>query len=174
MDWKALRSEFPVTNRYVYLDHAGVSPLPLRVSRAMSDFVREVTLNGTVNSEEWHATVEECRRLRAKLMNAGPDKVAFTKNTTQGLLIAANGTGWRKGDNVVITNAEFQANVYPWMSLETLGVETHIVEERDGCIPVESIESAIDSITALPLCLTPEGSKKALTTQSEYMGSKPH
>jgi selenocysteine lyase/cysteine desulfurase len=70
------------------------------------------------------------------------------KNTTQGILIAANGIDWQAGDNVVTTAVEFPANVYPWWSLkERYGVETRMVPERDGCIYIENIASAIDTRT---------------------------
>ena len=70
------------------------------------------------------------------------------KNTTQGLIIAANGIDWQRGDNVVTTSVEFPANVYPWWNLkERYGVETRMVQERRGQIFAEEIEAANDART---------------------------
>lgn len=142
------RAEFPVTQSYVYMNHAGVAPLSRRVRDAMVGFVEDATVNGAVNVDTWTETVEMCRTVAAQLVNADATEIAFMKNTTQGILIAANGIDWREGDNVVTTAVEFPANVYPWWSLkERYGVETRMVPERDGRIHLEDIIEAIDERT---------------------------
>jgi len=142
------RAEFPVTKSYVYMNHAGVAPLSRRVRDAMVGFVEDATVNGAVNVDTWTETVEMCRTVAAQLVNADATEIAFMKNTTQGILIAANGIDWREGDNVVTTAVEFPANVYPWWSLkERYGVETRMAPERDGRIHLENIIEAIDERT---------------------------
>ena len=145
---KKWRSEFPVTETYIYMNHAGVAPLSRRVQDAMIGFIEDATVNGAVNAEQWAETAEICRAAAAHLINADTTEIAFMKNTTQGILIAANGIEWREGDNVVTTAVEFPANIYPWWSLkERYGVQTRMVPERDGGIHIEDIASAIDART---------------------------
>ena len=145
---KKWRREFPVTETYIYMNHAGVAPLSRQVQRAMAGFIEDATVNGAVNSEQWAETAEFCRASVAQLINASTTEIAFMKNTTQGILIAANGIDWREGDNVVTTAVEFPANIYPWWSLkERYGVQTRMVPERNGCIHIEDIASAIDART---------------------------
>lgn len=142
------RTEFPVTNTYIYMNHAGVAPLSRRASKAMRAFIDDATINGAVNVESWIETAEQCRASAAQLINADATEIAFMKNTTQGILIAANGIDWGEGDNVVTTAVEFPANVYPWWSLkERYGVETRMVPEKDGRIHLEDIISSIDENT---------------------------
>ncbi|RKU15957.1 aminotransferase [Candidatus Poribacteria bacterium] len=142
------RTEFPVTQSYVYMNHAGVAPLSNRVRNAMIGFAEDATVNGAVNVESWVETIESCRSVAAQLINADATEIAFMKNTTQGILIAANGIDWRAGDNVVTTAVEFPANVYPWWSLkERYGVETRMVPEREGRIYLEDIVAALDERT---------------------------
>ena len=142
------RSEFPVTETYIYMNHAGVAPLSRPVRDAMAGFLEDATVNGAVNAKLWEETAETCRGAAARLINADPTEIAFMKNTTQGILIAANGVDWRAGDNVVTTAVEFPANVYPWWCLkERYGVQTRMVPERAGRIHVEDIASAIDERT---------------------------
>lgn len=142
------RAEFPVTETYIYMNHAGVAPLSRRVREAMVGFVEDATIHGAVHSDCWEETAEVCRAAAAQLINADATEIAFMKNTTQGILIAANGIEWREGDNVVTTAVEFPANVYPWWSLkERYGVQTRMVSEQDGCIHIEDIASAIDART---------------------------
>ncbi len=147
-NWTLWRGQFPVTQKYIYFNHAGVSPLSLRVRKAMHDFLDDASDNGAVNVANWTAAAESCRRSAAQLINADTSEIAFMKNTTQGLIIAANGIDWRQGDNVVTTSVEFPANVYPWWNLkERYGVEMRMVQEKHGQIFIEDIEAAIDART---------------------------
>ena len=146
--WRKWRNQFPVTETYIYMNHAGVAPLSRWVREAMAGFIEDATLNGAVNAEDWAETAEVCRGAAAQLINADPTEIAFMKNTTQGILIAANGIDWQEGDNVVTTAVEFPANVYPWWCLkERYGVQTRMVPERDGCIFIENIAAAINTRT---------------------------
>ena len=142
------RSEFPVTDTFVYMNHAGVAPLSKRVMEAMIGFVQDATVNGAVNVDSWVETAEICRSAAAHLINADVSEIAFMKNTTQGILLAANGIDWKEGDNVVTTAVEFPANVYPWWSLkERFGVETRMVPEHDGRIDLDDLAAFIDNRT---------------------------
>ena len=146
--WQNWRDEFPVTETYIYMNHAGVAPLSRRVQNAMAGFMEDATLHGAVHADDWAETAEVCRTSAAQLINANATEIAFMKNTTQGILIAANGIDWQAGDNVVTTAVEFPANVYPWWSLkERYGVSTRMVPERDGRIHIENIASEIDERT---------------------------
>ncbi len=146
--WQKWRDEFPVTETYIYMNHAGVAPLSRRVRDAMAGFIDDATFHGAVHTDDWVETAEACRLAAAQFIKADATEIAFMKNTTQGILIAANGIDWQAGDNVVTTAVEFPANVYPWWSLkERYGVNTRMVPERDGRICIEDIASAIDGRT---------------------------
>ena len=148
INWNEWREQFPVTRDHIYMNHAGVAPLSLRVRNAMRAFLDDATDDGALNSDYWAATAESCRQSAAKLVRANVNEIAFMKNTTQGILLAANGIDWQEGENVVTTAVEFPANVYPWWSLkERYGVETRMVAEREGRIHLSELAAAIDSRT---------------------------
>ena len=110
-----------------FFDHAKVSPLPMRVREAVNAFVEDASSFGTAHYADWMAKVESVRAIFYRLINSSPDEVAFVKNTSEGISIVANGIDWKPGDNVVIPDIEFPANVYPWWNLKRLGVETRFV-----------------------------------------------
>ena len=91
--------------------------------------------------------MEIVRARFAKLINAEPGEVAFVKNTSEGLSIVANGIDWKEGDNVVIPDIEFPANVYPWMNLKRRGVEVRFVKAVRGRVPFEQITAQVNSRT---------------------------
>ena len=77
------------------------------------------------------------------------DEVAFVKNTSEGLAIVANGLDWKLGDNVVIPDIEFPANVYPWWNLKRMGVETRMVRSVEGRVLFDDLVRQVDARTRL-------------------------
>ena len=42
IDWMQWREQFPVTQKYIYLNHAGIAPLSLRAQNAMRGFLSDI------------------------------------------------------------------------------------------------------------------------------------
>jgi cysteine desulfurase/selenocysteine lyase len=143
-----IRELFPVTQRAIYLNHAAVSPPPLKTIQAIQSQLQDVSENGSVNFRNWIAVKERARRLVADMLGARPEQVAFTRNTSDGLSTVANGLDWRPGDNLVTFRNEFPSNIYPWLRIrDTLGVEVRMCAERDGRIDLDELIGLIDERT---------------------------
>jgi cysteine desulfurase/selenocysteine lyase len=137
---ESIRSLFPVTRKYVYLNHSAVSPLSIPVRLAMTGLIDDLTENGAVNYQDWLDMTEKVRVDAARLVNARPHELAFMRNTSSALSTIANGIAWNEGDNVVTCNVEFPANIYPWMRLQAeRGVELKMARERDGRIDADEL-----------------------------------
>ncbi len=147
MDLDALRSEFPITRRWAFFDHAAVAPLSARAQQAMHEWAVDLTDNGDVYHGRWLKRIEEVRGLFGRLLNCDPLDVAFVKNTSEGVGIIAEGFPWQAGDNVVTAEEEYPANVYPWMNLASRGVELRRVPVREGRILIDDLRGAIDART---------------------------
>ena len=93
--------------------------------------------------------VERVRGKFAWLINGDVDEVAFVKNTSEGISIVANGLDWNPGDNVVIPDIEFPANVYPWWNLKRFGVETRMVKSKDGRVVFDDLIEQTDKRTRI-------------------------
>jgi len=144
-----VRKTFPITKRFIYLNHAGVSPFSTRVAGALERHAGEQATHAGTVEYRWARRVEEARRQAARLIGARPADVAFVDNTTQGLNYFARGLAWKRGDNVVLPRVEFPSNVYPWLTLKEHGVRLKFVRERHGRVLVEDIERAIDAHTRI-------------------------
>ena len=147
--FETYRREFPVTKKYLYLDHAGVAPLSLRVKSAVELFLKEATEGGAFYYPKWAQQVGATRRACAKLITAELDEIAFVKSTSHGLSLVANGLDWKPGDNILIFEKEFPSNLYPWLNLRARGVEVRGIPSRDGRIAINDIEKLIDPKTRL-------------------------
>ncbi len=143
------REEFPVTQDRIFFDHARVGPISQRVMKRIHSFAEDASYRGTANYDEWMAEAEQVRKSFAQLIGAEADEIAFVKNTSEGLSIVANGIDWQAGDNVVIPNIEFPANVYPWLNLKRLGVETRLVPTVDGRVLFDEIVKQVNDRTRL-------------------------
>jgi selenocysteine lyase/cysteine desulfurase len=145
-DWKALRAEFPTLAHWTYLDVARKTVAPRCQERALQEYTRDVYENA--GADAWAAdNVAETRALLAQLLGAKPSEIAFTKNTTEGLNIAAHAFDLRPGDNVVLTNMEHPANVWVWKHWEAKGVEIRYAQHRNARLPLSAFEERIDERT---------------------------
>lgn len=151
MDWQKVRDQFPITKEYLYFDSAHKSPLPLYTTNALQDFFLKQQINGG-NRTEWYTTIEETRKNFATLINAEPEEIAFTKNTSEGLNIAAWGIPFKPGDNVILNDNEHPNNIYCWLALAAKGVEVRWAKTKDGEVTAESIEALIDENTKAVSC----------------------
>jgi cysteine desulfurase / selenocysteine lyase len=143
----AYRHLFPITNRYVYLNHASVSPLSLPVRNGMAAALDGVSQYADRKFEEWEKTTSMARCAAARLVNAAPHQIGFLRNTSEALSVVANGIQWRAGENVVSSSAEFPANIYPWSRLQTIGVELRLQKARHGFVDTDDLLSLVDEKT---------------------------
>jgi cysteine desulfurase / selenocysteine lyase len=145
-DWNTLRKEFPTLEHWTYLDTARKTVPPRCQEQAVQAYFRDVYENA--GADAWAApNVATTRAQLAALLGAQPSEIAFTKNTTEGLNIAAHGFDLKAGDNIVLTNMEHLANVWVWKHWEARGVEIRYAEHRDGRLPLEAFLEKMDART---------------------------
>jgi len=144
IDVAQVRQEFPIVEKCVYLNHAAVGPIPRRSQQWMDQAINEYLV---LDRDDWAARTQRVRDLSAALINARPDQIAFIKNTSEGISLAANGIDWRAGDNVVVHDNDFPSVVFPWQNLAGQGVETRRVAAREGRVLTDDIADAIDGRT---------------------------
>lgn len=143
------RRHMPVAARWAYLDHAAVAPLPQPAADAIAVWLSQAASDGDTCWPQWAGKVEETRRLAAELIHAQPEEVALVPNTTFGLNVVARGFPWEPGDNVVVPDNEFPSNLYAWMSLADVGVETRRVPVEQGRLDIQRLVEACDQRTRL-------------------------
>ena len=143
------RQLFPITQHYAYLNHAACSPMCQPGLDALSTYWQANSMKGMLNELEYFPVVDHARDKMARLIGADPSEVGWVQNTSSAINLVANGLEWQEGDNVVTIQGEFPANIYPWLGLRRLGVETRLVPQRDNRVLIDDIVAAIDSHTRL-------------------------
>jgi len=146
LNWAQVRSEFPALANWTYLDTARKTVPPRCQEQAMQDYCLDI--RETAGADAWSAVnVAETRTVMAALLGAKPAEIAFTKNTTEGLSIAAHAFELRPGDNIVITDLEHVANVWVWKHWQSKGVEIRYAKSRNGRLPLEAFLEQMDGRT---------------------------
>lgn len=144
------RKLFPIAEHRIYLNNASIGALSEPVLAALQAFQNDIRDNGRNNYPDWCVHVDGPVKERiGRLLGAHRDEIAYIKNTTEGLITVANGLDWREGDNVVLPDIEYPSNVYCWMRLKKLAVETRLVPTRGGRVLVDDLAAACDERTRL-------------------------
>jgi selenocysteine lyase/cysteine desulfurase len=154
-DFASVRKEFPGTQDKTYVNAAARGLLPRR-SREALDIYLDQLVDGRVDKAANFEAIERVREKFARLINAGADEIAYTKNVSEGLNMIAASLPWQAGDNVVLCrDVEHPNNIYPWYNLEKrFGVEVRSVPDRDGAIDVQAMIDHIDDRTRLVTAAT--------------------
>ncbi|MCA1634836.1 MAG: aminotransferase class V-fold PLP-dependent enzyme [Acidobacteria bacterium] len=148
VNWGRVRADFPITGNTAYLNSAGAGPVPTCVLEAAKEFYRETLESGDRLWEEWLRRRESARERVARLINAEPDEIGFTTNTSSGMNLivdALEGAG-----EVVSCELEFPVSTIPWLHR---GVRVHLVKASDGELRAEDVLAAMNERTGV-ICLS--------------------
>jgi selenocysteine lyase/cysteine desulfurase len=145
-DVAAVRREFPVVQRMLYLDSAHQTPLASSVRAALENFYTEGHEFAGPKSV-WLRRVEDVRARLAKLIGADASEIAFTKNTSEGLNIAATTIPFAAGDNVLMVAGDHPNNAYAFLNLGRRGVEVRFVPLRGETADAATFAEHIDART---------------------------
>ncbi|MDQ0716920.1 cysteine desulfurase/selenocysteine lyase [Streptomyces luteogriseus] len=130
---EALRAEFPIVTGHpelAYLDSAATAQKPQAVLDAVQTYLTTSNANAARGTYTWaNRTTELVERTRERvarfLGDSRPERSAvhFTSGTTEGLRAVAR--DWlpgflRDGDEIVVPDADHQANITPWLEARRL------------------------------------------------------
>ena len=164
LDVEAIRSRFPALSRPgpggippVYADAPGGSQVPLDVIEAVTGRYREGLSNthgAFPTSEDTDTTIAAARRAAADLIGADPGEIVVGPNATTLLfhLSRSFAKTLGRGDEVVVTRLDHDANVRPWvLAARDAGATIRWVDvdDRDVTLEVGSFDAALSDRTKL-------------------------
>jgi len=149
-DWSALRSEFPLLDRFIYLNACSLGPLPRAGRAALARYASDWDAGGTpVWYSDWLPLLARFRERIADLLGAPPGSTAIAPSVSVALTSLATGLPLPPGRNkVLIGELDFPTIGHQWLSRP--GFEVEFVPSQDGMtIPPEAFAERIDDRTAL-------------------------
>ena len=142
-----IREDFPVLHQevngkpLVYFDNAASTQKPKVVINRISDYYsnEHSNIHRGVHSLSAAATEEYeiARKTVQSHLNAAHDhEIIFTKGTTDGINLIANGFSrgvLKKGDEVIVSELEHHSNIVPWqMACEQTGAKLKVIPINDS------------------------------------------
>lgn len=139
------REQFPVADRFRYLDHAGIAAPPTVVAHAVAREASAATMLGSTAAARRDERIEQVRATCAGIMGVPADDVTFIKSSADGLRLVAFGQPWVRGDRVILADSEHPSTAHPWMALARVGVNVDTVGAVGPAwsLPLEEFETAL-------------------------------
>lgn len=144
------RELFPhIKEGKIYFNHASTGPFSTKVLSVLDKQIKEKTIGEIDGYENFVSTTAETKALLGSMINCPPDNIAFTDNTTNSINILARGLTWKEGDEIILNDLEFPANVYPFLNLKEKGVNIKFVPSNNGIVETEKLIEAVTEKTKL-------------------------
>jgi selenocysteine lyase/cysteine desulfurase len=144
INWEEVRKQFPVTENSTYLNTAAAGPLARGTQEAATEYYKLMMADGDVHWEQWLAKREEVRKKVAAFINAEPDEVALTTNTSSGMNVIVDALQNR--GEVISCDLEFPVSTLPWMNRH---IPVHFVKAVEGKVNIEDIHHRMDQRTGI-------------------------
>jgi selenocysteine lyase/cysteine desulfurase len=133
VDWESVRNDFPWIQNSLWLSASDYHPVSIYSQRAAETYYKW-RIGGPKGggSRYTGAMQQETKEMFGSLINAKPNEIAFTHNTTEGENIVTAGMDLvRKKGNVVLDDLHYQASKYLYHMLEREGgIELRVVRSR--------------------------------------------
>ncbi len=134
-----------------YLNTGWAGPSPRSVTDAIRGWIDYEELNGLTSQDVVDTRLALFARSKeavAGLLNASPDEILLTQNTSEGLNVVMRGLPWREGDEIVTCNLEHIAITTPIILAQQLhGVQPTI-------LPIAADETQDEILTKIEDALT--------------------
>lgn len=150
IDKESIRKHFKyLQNGTIYFNHASTGPMPDFVVNAVNSYLKERSEDEIDNYDNVLKIIKGTKELVAKFINTTPDRIAFVDNVSNAMNLLAQGLKWNEGDEIILFDIEFPANVYPFLNLEKNGVKIKILPSKNGKILIEDLIKEITRRTKL-------------------------
>jgi len=129
-DLKNVSEDFPILKQevngkpLVYLDNGASSQKPKVVIDAITKYYTEINANihrgvHTLSQKATDAYEEARKKIQAHFNAKHDFEILFTKGTTDGINLVANGFAslLNKGDEIIVSYLEHHSNIVPWQML---------------------------------------------------------
>ena len=144
INWADVRAKFPVTSRSVYLNTAAAGPLAESTAKAGALYYEQMMNDGDLHWDTWLARCEDVRRQVAAFINAEPEEIGFTTNTSSGMNLIVDAL--EKHGEVISCDLEFPVTTIPWMHRR---IPVHFVKSVEGVVRAEDVRAAMNTRTGI-------------------------
>ena len=165
INWDDIRKQFPVTENSTYLNAAAAGPLARGTMAAATEYYQQMMNDADIHWDEWLAKREDVRRKVAAFINAEPDEIALTTNTSSGMNVVVDAL--ETHGEVISCDLEFPVSTLPWMNRR---IPVHLVKSVAGEVRIDDIRDATNVRTGI-ICLSHVQYSNGLRMNPEELGN---
>jgi len=165
INWNDVRKEFPVTENSTYLNSAAAGPLARQTMAAATEYYQQMMNDADTHWDEWLVKREGVRRKVAAFINAEPDEIALTTNTSSGMNVIIDAL--ETHGEVISCDLEFPVSTLPWMNRR---IPIHLVKSVAGEVRIDDLRSAMNVRTGI-ICLSHVQYSNGLRINPEALGN---
>jgi len=142
--WEVVRKQFLFEDGLIMMNNGTVGPMPKPVFNTLMKYFR-VQVTNPYDVYNFIPTLkEEVRMKLANFINASPEEVVITHNTTEGLNFVVSGLDMKEGDEVIVSNMEHPGSINPWKLKEKrYGI---VIKEVPFGLPPKNVAEVVDTI----------------------------
>ena len=144
INWDDIRKQFPVTNDCVYLNTAAAGPLARTTAQAAQGYYEQMMNEGDLRWDDWLARREQVRAKVAEFINAEPDEIGLTTNTSSGMNLIVDAL--EKHGEVLSCDLEFPVSTIPWMHRR---IPVHLIKSVAGEVRLDDVRQAMNTRTGI-------------------------
>jgi len=153
-DWAKIYQDTRVSQSYAYFDTGAAAPPPAPVITAVNDYLNKTAELGTylpAFRKAVYQGIEVTRQKLAAFINASPAEIAFTRNGTEAICLAARGIDWQEGDEIILPDTEMLSNVSIWhlLAKEKKIRLVSLKASAEGVIDPQQVRNLITSKTRM-------------------------
>ena len=141
--WDAVSKHFLFQDGLIMMNNGTVGPMPEPVFNTLIKCFKLQVTNPFDCYNFIPRKKEEVRAKLARFINASPDEVVMTRNTTEGMNFVANGLDLKEGDEVLLSSMEHPAGTHPWKLKEKrYGIK---IKEVPLGLPPKSVDEIVNA-----------------------------
>ncbi|MGO9403429.1 MAG: aminotransferase class V-fold PLP-dependent enzyme [Terriglobales bacterium] len=133
----------------VWLNTAHQGPLPRVAVEAARAAVEQKARPYLLRDGDFLEVPGRLRAALGKLIGAAPEDIILGNSTSYGLDLLANGMQWQRGDEVLVVDGDFPADIFPWLILRSQGVTVRFLQARAGQVDPQQLALEISPQTRL-------------------------
>ena len=161
LDIDFVRSQFPtfkdpIAKNWSFFENAGGSYVPQQVISRLNKFMistkvqpyAEYPMSQTAGDE-----MDEATELFSKMINAKNREIIIGGSTSVNLYVLSNALKYsiKKGDEVIVTNQDHEANISPWRRLAEVGatIKEWKINPKTAELEIEELEKLLTDKTKI-------------------------
>ncbi len=152
-----VREQFPpLKDGWVFLENAGGSYVPRQVIERTTEYMTDSQVQpnwGFASSERATERIKRGLQTAAEFINAEIDEVFLGPSTTMNVFVMSQAlaAGFKRGDEIIVTEQDHEANIGAWRRLEVQGlvIREWPVDRSTGILIPDALEGLLNERTKL-------------------------